>query len=64
MLSGRVKVWNQGQGWGFVSGNDGEDYFFNIKDLRSGQYVKVGSKVKFDTEETHKGPQAVNITLY
>ena len=64
MLSGTIKVWDQGKGWGFVSGNDGEDYFFNIKDLRSGQHVRVGSKVKFDTEETHKGPQAVNVTLY
>ena len=30
MLSGTIKVWDQGKGWGFVSGNDGEDYFFNI----------------------------------
>ena len=27
MLTGTVKVWNQGSGWGFVSGSDGEDYF-------------------------------------
>ena len=64
MLTGKIKVWNQGSGWGFIEGNDGEDYFLNVKDLRAGQNIRVGSNVKFDTEETHKGPQAVNVTLY
>ena len=64
MLTGMVKVWNQGSGWGFISGSDGEDYFLNVKNLRSGQSVRVGSNVKFDTEETDRGPQAVNVTLY
>lgn len=64
MLAGTVKVWNEGSGWGFISGNDGEDYFLNVKNLRSGQSVRVGSNVKFDTEETDRGPQAVNVTLY
>ena len=30
MLTGTVKVWNQGSGWGFISGSDGEDYFLNV----------------------------------
>tara|TARA_Y100001960_G_C14201210_1_gene599723 strand:+ start:115 stop:309 length:195 start_codon:yes stop_codon:yes gene_type:complete len=64
MITGTVKVWNQGSGWGFISGSDGEDYFLNVKNLRSGQSVRVGSNVKFDTEETDRGPQAVNVTLY
>ncbi len=64
MLSGKIKVWNQGSGWGFIEGNDGEDYFLNIKNLRIGQTVRIGLRVKFDTEESQQGPQAVNVTLY
>tara|TARA_Y100001970_G_scaffold122961_1_gene152401 strand:- start:1490 stop:1684 length:195 start_codon:yes stop_codon:yes gene_type:complete len=64
MLSGRIKVWDQNKGWGFIEGDDGEDYFVNVKNLRSGQSIRVGSQVKFDTEESNRGPQAVNVTLY
>ena len=64
MLSGEIKVWNQGKGWGFIEGDDGEDYFFNIKNLRSGQKVNTSTRVKFDTEESHQGPQAINVTQY
>ena len=64
MPTGTVKVWNQGSGWGFISGSDGEDYFLNVKNLRSGQSVRVGSNVKFDTEESQRGPQAINVTLF
>ena len=64
MLSGRIKVWDQSKGWGFIEGDDGEDYFLNIKNLRSGQSIRVGSQVKFDTEESQRGPQAKNVTLY
>ena len=64
MLSGRIKVWNQNSGWGFIESDNGSDYFLNIKNLRSGQHIKVGVRVKFDTEESQRGPQAINVTLY
>tara|TARA_B100000029_G_scaffold166802_1_gene163008 strand:+ start:1046 stop:1240 length:195 start_codon:yes stop_codon:yes gene_type:complete len=64
MLSGRIKIWDQGKGWGFIEGDDGEDYFLNIKNIRIGQTIREGSQVKFDTEESNRGPQAVNVTLY
>ena len=64
MLSGKIKVWNQDSGWGFIEASDGEDYFLNIKNLRAGQSIRVGSQVKFDIEESNRGPQAVNVSLY
>ena len=63
MNMGRVKLWKQMEGWGFIEGEDGEDYFFNISSLRAGQRIRENSKVKFDTEETHKGTQAINVSL-
>ena len=64
MMNGQVKVWNREKGWGFIAGSDGEDYFLNIKNLRTGQTIKEGTRVKFDTEESQNGTQAVNVTLY
>ena len=63
MISGILKMWKEDEGWGFIEAEDGEDYFFNISSVRSGQRVREDSKVKFDTEETHKGPQAINVSL-
>ena len=46
MRIGTVKIWNRTGGWGFVTGDDGEDYFLNINNIRSGE----------------KGPAAENVT--
>tara|TARA_B100000700_G_scaffold262870_1_gene299680 strand:+ start:416 stop:610 length:195 start_codon:yes stop_codon:yes gene_type:complete len=63
MIFGRVKVWNQMQGWGFIETDDGEEYFFNISNIRRGQLVRERAKVKFDTEETQRGTEAINVSL-
>ena len=64
MLSGKIKVWNEDSGWGFVESDNGEDYLLNVKNVRAGQRIRVGVRVKFDTEESQRGPQATNVTLY
>tara|TARA_B110000014_G_C19645768_1_gene340183 strand:- start:223 stop:417 length:195 start_codon:yes stop_codon:yes gene_type:complete len=61
--NGTVKLWKQIEGWGFIEGEDGEDYFFNISSVRTGQKIREYSKVKFDTEETQKGIQAIHVSL-
>lgn len=63
MNHGTVRSWKQIEGWGFIEGDDGEDYFFNVSSIRRGQRVREDSSVKFDTEETQKGTQAINVSL-
>ena len=63
MNIGIVKKWNQIEGWGFIESEDGEDYFFNISNVRRGQRIRERSTVKFDTEETQKGTEAVHVSL-
>ena len=63
MILGTVKLWNQTQGWGFIEAEDGEEYFFNISNIRKGQRIRERAKVKFDTEETQKGIQAIHVSL-
>ena len=65
MITGIIKTWDSNKGWGFVTDDDyGDDYFVHISKVRKGQTIRKGSKVKFDTEDGPKGPQAKNITLY
>ena len=62
MKLGIVKVWNPSNGWGFIAGDDGDDYFLNVNNIRPSQRFKVGDRVKFDVFEGQKGPSAENVT--
>ena len=63
MLTGTLKKWEQGKGWGFIEGDDGEDYFINISNVRLGQNIQLNSRVKFDVFEGQRGPEAENVTI-
>ena len=63
MLSGTVKLWKQMEGWGFIEDEEGEDYFFNVSSIRAGQKMRQGANVKFDTQETQRGTEAINVSL-
>ena len=56
-------MWKENEGWGFIEGDDGEDYFLNISNVRLGQSVRVNCRVKFDVNQGHRGPEAENVTL-
>ena len=62
MKIGTVKVWNPANGWGFISGDDGDDYFLNANNIRPGQKMKVGDRVRFDVYEKQQGPAAEKVT--
>ena len=64
MISGKIKVWKETEGWGFIEGVDGEDYFLNIVNVRKGQIIKINNRVKFDVIQGQRGPEAENVTLY
>ena len=64
MNSGTIKIWNSSQGWGFIQGDYGEDYFLHASKVRSGQSVSSNCRVKFDVSQGQRGPEAENVTLY
>ena len=47
MLTGRIKHFERNKGWGFIETEDGEDYFFNVANVRPGQNLNLGDTVKF-----------------
>ncbi len=62
-MEGIVKWFNRKKGFGFVNGDDGQEYFVHYSALAQGTFLRDNDKVSFDPAETEKGKQAQNVTL-
>tara|TARA_Y100000310_G_scaffold94955_1_gene92778 strand:+ start:14931 stop:15191 length:261 start_codon:yes stop_codon:yes gene_type:complete len=61
-MNGTVKFFNAGKGFGFISGEDGKEYFVHQTGLGEGVTLNENDAVTFDVEEGDRGPKAVNVT--
>ena len=64
MITGTVKKWDHQGGWGFIEDNEGNDYFFNISNVRKGLRLFEGMNVKFDSFPGQRGDEAENVSAY
>ncbi len=62
-MDGTVKWFDETKGYGFISGEDGKDYFVHMNSLQGGIRLKENAKVSFEPVETEKGQQAQNVNL-
>ena len=63
MQNGKIKFYNKQKRYGFVTGEDGVDYFFHDTGLANGIYVRDDEKVAFNVTETDRGKKAIDISL-
>ena len=63
MNNGTVKWFNADKGFGFITGEDGNDVFAHFSAIQSDGFKTLdeGQEVTFDTEEGPRGLQATNI---
>ena len=63
MNNGTVKWFNADKGFGFITGEDGNDVFAHFSAIQSDGFKTLdeGQAVTFDTEEGTRGLQATNI---
>ena len=58
MVNGTVKFFNRTKRFGFISGDDGKDYFVHATGLMPNITINEGDKVSFEVVEGEKGPKA------
>lgn len=62
-MQGKVKMFNQEKGYGFITIEDGKDVFFHYSQLQMEGYktIENDALVEFEMVDTDRGPQAHNI---
>lgn len=58
-MKGTVKFFNTGKGFGFITGEDGKDYFVHSSGV-TGE-IKDGDAVEFEVQQGDRGPKAGNV---
>ena len=61
MSQGTVKFFNVDKGFGFITAEDGNEYFVHVSALAEGVTLNEGDAVTFDVEEGDRGLKAVNV---
>lgn len=64
MASGTIKKVVSDRGFGFITGEDGNDYFFHREGLApmfDFDRLRGGERVEFDLERNPRGPRATNV---
>ncbi len=61
-MKGKVKFFDATKGFGFIIGEDGNQYFVHSSALESGVSLKEGDEVAFEIEQGNKGPRAAKVS--
>ncbi len=60
-MKGKVKFFNHEKEFGFITGDDGKDYFVHKSGLENDITIHEDDAVEFSTEQGDKGLKAVNV---
>tara|TARA_Y100000310_G_scaffold305920_1_gene346608 strand:- start:1654 stop:1899 length:246 start_codon:yes stop_codon:yes gene_type:complete len=63
VIEGTVKWFSRDKGYGFIAGDDGNEYFVHGSELAPGTFIRDDDKVSFEPAEGDKGKQAKNVKL-
>ena len=61
-MKGKVKFFNRTKSFGFIAGEDGNEYFVHETGIKEGP-IDEDDEVEFDVEEGEKGPKAANVKV-
>ena len=63
-MTGKVKWFNPAKGYGFITGDDGNEVFVHYSAINAEGYktLENGQAVTYEVVEGDKGPQAMNVT--
>jgi len=61
-MKGKVKFFNSEKEFGFITGEDGKDYFVHKTALQNGVTIDKDDAVTFEAEKGDKGMKAVKVS--
>lgn len=61
-MKGTVKFFNIQKGFGFIAGEDGNEYFVHKSGLAEGMTLNDNDSVEFEVTQGDRGPKAVNVS--
>ena len=63
IMTGKVKWFNAAKGYGFITGDDGNEVFVHFSSIVADGYKTLddGQAVSYEVADGEKGPQAVNV---
>ena len=62
-MNGKVKFFNEMKGFGFITADDGKEYFVHQSGLKEGTTITEGDSVTFEVEQGDRGPKATKVEL-
>lgn len=63
-MLGKVKSYSQQKKYGFISGDDGKEYFFHESEIKiPSKSLSAGYGVQFNTTDGYPNPKALNVRL-
>ncbi|MBQ1509261.1 MAG: cold shock domain-containing protein [Erysipelotrichaceae bacterium] len=62
-MTGKVKWFNAAKGYGFITGDDGQEVFVHFSAIQADGYKTLddGQAVEYDVNNGEKGLQAINV---
>jgi len=60
---GTVKFFNDTKGFGFITGEDSEEYFVHISGILNQDEITQGDQVTFNVVDGDRGKKAENVAL-
>lgn len=60
-MKGKVKMFNTGRGFGFITGDDGKDVYVHTTAVQGGVALAIGDAVEYEVESSDRGLRAKGV---
>ncbi|MEW5792639.1 MAG: cold shock domain-containing protein [Pseudomonadota bacterium] len=62
-MQGKIKWFSEEKGYGYIVGDDGKDYYFNVREVHGAELPGNGDVATFSPGQGKKGPRATSVVL-